>query len=39
LKKFRKNPALVTAWDFSFLLVFLRGVLEKVGVCAWFFDG
>jgi hypothetical protein len=26
---FRKNPALVTAWDFCVLLVFLRGFWKK----------
>jgi hypothetical protein len=36
---YRKNPGLAMAWGFAFLLVFLRGVLENVGVWTWFFDG
>jgi hypothetical protein len=28
---FRKNPAVTTVWVSAFLLVFLRGVLEKAG--------
>jgi hypothetical protein len=30
---------LATTWDFALLLVFLRGVLKRVGVWTWFFDG
>src|ERR1700730_6759692 len=38
-----RNLEKILGWPprgiFAFLLVFLRGVLERVGVWTWFFDG
>jgi hypothetical protein len=35
----RKKSGLVVEALFIVLRAFLKGVLEKVGVCVWFFDG